>query len=242
MHPILLKTQSFTFYTYGLCVALAMTLALALTFRRSIRAGISWSDALDLLFILFVAGLAGSRLAYVAQNWDYFRSDPWNAVRIQEGGLVWYGGFWLGLACGFVYCAWKKQSVLFWMDFFAPTAALAHAVGRMGCFLNGCCTGRPTTFFLCVRFPEDGFSRHPVQLYEAALLTMLGCALLILNRKQRRPGQIFGVYLLGYGVIRFMLEFLRDGQALFVHLTLPQWISLALIAVSPLFFMKTRQK
>ena len=242
MHPILLKTGSFTLYSYGLCVALAMVLTLALTFRQSARAGVSWNDATDLLFVLFVTGLVGSRLSYVAQNWEYYRGDLWNILRFQEGGLVWYGGFLFGLACGIALCVWKRQSFLFWMDFFAPMAALAHAVGRVGCFLNGCCTGRQTDLFLGVRFPEDDFCRHPVQLYEAALLAALAFYLLSLGRRQRKPGEIFAIYVFFYGLMRFTLEFLRADQTLHFHLTLPQWISLALIGATLVFFKKARQR
>ena len=242
MHPVLLKAHFLTVYSYGLCVAVAMALTLTLAFRQSARAGVPWTDVLDLLFILFVAGIAGARIFYVLQYWENFRGDWPAMLRLQEGGLVWYGGFLLALLCGIFYCVWKKQPVLFWMDFFAPLAALAHAVGRVGCFLNGCCLGRPTDFFLGVRFPEEAFRRHPVQLYESALLALLALALLAMGRKQRKPGEIFATYVLFYGLMRFMLEFLRADQALFFHLTLPQWISVVLAGAAIVFLKSARRK
>ena len=242
MHPVLLKTHFLTLYSYGLSVAVAMALTLALVFRQSARAGVSRTAALDLLFVLFVAGIAGARLFYVLQHWENFRGDWPAMLRLQEGGLVWYGGFLLGFLCGFFYCVWKKQPALFWMDFFAPLAALAHAVGRVGCFLNGCCSGRPTNFFLGVRFPEEAFCRHPVQLYESALLALLAMALLAMGRKRRKPGEIFAVYVLFYGLMRFALEFLRVDQPAFFYLTLPQWISAVLAAAAVIFLKGARQK
>lgn len=223
MHPILFKCSFVTLYSYGFCVALAMLFSLGYSYRRSLKLGLSPNFPLDILFIAFVAGIAGARIFYVWQNWDFFRSDLLAAFRLQEGGLVWYGGFLFAMTFSILYVRAKKGSVLFWADFFAPAIAAAHGIGRVGCFMNGCCYGK---------------AHHPVQLYESAGLWVLAFLLYKASVKKTDPGRIFGLYLFGYGSLRFCLEFLRDDQALFLFLTLPQWISLALILSSSLFLRK----
>ena len=240
MHPILFKIHGITLYSYGLSVALAMMLTLYLASRRSAKAGIRYSDAVDLLFVIFISGMAGARLFYVLQHWDSFRTDPVAAFRFTEGGLVWYGGFLSSVFSGVVFCRYKKEPVLRWADFFAPLLAFAHALGRVGCFLNGCCYGARVDSFLGVRFPDETFGRHPVQIYESLALAGLGAALLILSAKKRHPGEISAFYLLGYGFLRFVLEFLRGDQDLYFYLTIPQWISVSLVIFSILFLKYVR--
>ena len=240
MHPILFKFPRLTLYTYGFFVALAMALVLWLSVKRSRREGLPPQEALDLLFIVFVSGMFGARLFYVLQHWADFSGDWTASFRLQEGGLVWYGGFLTGTFCGIISCIRKKQSVLRWADFFAPIAPLGHAVGRLGCFFNGCCYGRPTDSFLGVFFPGDSFARHPTQLYESFGLAVIAFVLFKMARQKHGAGQIASFYMLFYGLLRFGLELLRADQELFFQLSIPQWISLGLFTIGLVFLRMFR--
>ncbi len=216
MHPVLFKFHSLTIYSYGLCVALAVVASLWLSLWLAPKRGLSASTAVDLLFIVFVAGVIGARAFYVLQHLDEYRGRWLHAFWLREGGLVWYGGFLLAVLSGIVYCRRHYQSVLAWPDFFAPILAFAHGVGRIGCFMNGCCYGK------------DG---HPVQLYEAAGLFALSGLLFRAASKKPRDGSVISWYLLLYAALRFCLEFLRADQTLHFGLSVPQWMSLGLFGL-----------
>ncbi|MBI3252095.1 MAG: prolipoprotein diacylglyceryl transferase [Candidatus Omnitrophica bacterium] len=222
MHPILFRLGPFTIYSYGVCVALAMLAAFFYTRKNR--------EAQDLLFLLFLSGLAGARLFFVAQHPGDYRLHPWRVFWIQEGGLVWYGGFLTAVAVGALAVRARKGSVLKWADYFSPILALGQGIGRVGCFLNGCCYGKLT----------GAGTRYPTQLYEMSLLFALAIFLLLGSFKKHRDGQVFAAYLGGYGAIRFLVEFLRGDQELFGMFTLPQWISLVLIFAA--FFLNRFSK
>ncbi len=227
MHPILFRYHGCTIYTYGFFAAVAFLTAYFVSWYRAKKLG--WPEFLvtDILCIILLAGFFGARLFYVFQNWPVYKDDPVRIFWIQEGGLVWYGGFIVATTAALSYTRRKRLSALLMADFFAPTVALAHAIGRLGCFFNGCCFGKATASF-----------RHPTQIYEALILFFLSIFLFYLSKRKKWQGEVFICYLILYSLARFLLEFLRDGQPSFLFLTIPQWTSLFLMAGS--FFMRSR--
>lgn len=222
MHPILFQFKSLTIYTYGFFVALAMVVSFFLADRRARQMKLPQSMAADLLFLLFVSGVLGARLFYVLQHFSEYRGNLWLALSIQEGGLVWYGGFITASIAGFVYAGMRHWPVLRLYDFFAPLLPLAHGIGRIGCFFNGCCYGQSEVAV-------------PIQLVEAGFLFALSFWLYALGPTRRRDGELFIFYLLFYSVLRFILEFFRGDQSPVFFLTLPQWVSLLLFTAACLF-------
>ncbi len=136
-------------------------------------------------------------------------------------------GFFGGLLSGYGYARTQGLNFLRVLDQFIPFGVLGHAIGRVGCFLNGCCYGKPTDLWCGVVFPGQSHPVLPTQLFETIGLTIL---FLILRRLQssallRQSGRLFGSYLVGYGLLRFVLEYLRGDQyAWYVGLTLQQLI------------------
>jgi phosphatidylglycerol:prolipoprotein diacylglycerol transferase len=107
---------------------------------------------------------------------------------------------------------------------------LAHAIGRVGCFLNGCCYGKPSSLPWAVAFPFNGVPRHPTQLYEMGALLTLFFILKALERKKLKAGTLFLIYGLSYGIWRFGVEFLRgDSTGVLWNLTVFQLASIALV-------------
>ena len=227
MHPVLFKAGPFTVYSYGFFAALALGLAFILVRRRAGLGAYSKQAAADLLFFVFVGGILGARLFYVVQHWTDFQDRLPAIVFLQEGGLVWYGGFFGAVLSVILASRLRGQSALAWADLFSPVIPLAHALGRFGCFMNGCCFGK---------------GHQPVQLYESFSLIFLSAILYRLSFKNRTPGALFGCYLLGYGFIRFILEFLRGDQEIFAGLTIPQWISMLCIGLGARLFLSARRK
>lgn len=166
---------------------------------------------------------------------------------IRHGGLVFYGGFIAAALTGVFYARWKKLPLVNLADTLAPSIALGHFFGRIGCFLNGCCHGAPCALPWAVRFPAEhatgGQPVHPTQLYEAFLNLALFAGLAWLHRRKRFHGQVFGVYLTGYAVLRAAVEFFRGdyGAQRFGPFTPGQAVSVGILIVGLVFLRLTRR-
>ena len=239
MHPILLTCGPFTLYSYGAMLVVAFLVAIGLAGRAARRlppalVAITAEQLVDFACLSLLGGMLGARLVYVLLQWNVFLRDPLEILALWHGGLVWYGGFLGGLVAGWLYARAKGLAFLRVMDQVIPFLALGHAIGRLGCFLNGCCFGKPTEAWCGVVFPGQGVRVYPTQLFESAGLLFL---YIMLRRLQRppilaRPGSVFGCYLIGYAGLRFLIEFFRGDQAIWwAGLTLQQLISIGIFAI-----------
>ena len=183
-----------------------------------------------LILLILAAGFAGAKLFFVFAHWSEFRADPLGALGSE--GFVVYGGIVCGLGAAYLYCRKRYLPFLRWVDCFIPCVALAQGFGRIGCFLAGCCFGKPTESFLGVTFPAGsmapaGIPLWPVQLFSAAGDFLLAGALLLLEKKRRGDGLLAGAYLLLYSIGRFLIEFLRaDPRGAVGTLSTSQFIAL----------------
>ncbi len=249
MYPDLLEIGVFHLKTYGACMALGFLLCWKLIERLSKREDIS-----NLLMYLMLGGVVGSRLAYVIENWQReFAANPWAIVRVDQGGLVFYGGLILSILIFFAWCFVKKEKPLALADLFCAVLPLGHACGRIGCFFYGCCWGRLSDSPLAVSFPRHAPAWYdqlhaglipasavkslpvlPTQLFEAAALFVLFAVLLTVYLKYRR--YTAGIYLMGYAAIRFCLEYLRgDPRAVVSTLSIGQTISIGMALLGAFF-------
>ncbi len=234
MFPILLKVGPLTLHTYGLLVAAGFLAAYALSKQEFKRRGFS-QELLDrLVMTLMISAILGARIFYVGlEGFSEFKSDPLSFFRIWEGGLVFYGGFLAALMSLIVVVRMRRLSLLTFMDVFSGPLLLSQTIGRLGCFSAGCCYGRPTDVPWGVVFRDShslapvGIPLHPTQLYEAGAVFLLLIGWLLLRRFSLRPGVLSIYYLFGYGLVRFLVEFLRqDDRGPFVDgLSPSQWIS-----------------
>ncbi len=237
MHSILFTLGPVTLYTYGamMVVGFLATTWLAGRFAKTVAPdlqAINEEQVVDFTCWSLMGGIIGGRMLYVALQWPFFLQNPWEMLALWHGGLVWYGGFFGGLITGYWYIRSRGLRWLSVLDQFIPFGVLGHAIGRIGCFFNGCCYGKPTEAWCGVLFPGHTERVLPTQLFETLGL----CLLFVLLRQLqtpallRKPGAVFSGYLAGYGLLRFILEFTRgDQQIFFAGMTLQQWISLALI-------------
>ncbi len=242
MHPIAFHVFGRPIYWYGILVAAGFLAALVHWSRFAARAGQPSDRGADLALWAMVGGMVGARLFFVLAHLDHYRSHPIEMLRIDRGGLVFYGGL-IGGVAAVVLLARRRRTSLWPLGDFAVTALpLGHAFGRLGCFLNGCCYGHAAPVW-APAVNLEGALRHPVQLYEAGFNLLLygGLWALWLRRTRPRPGLTLAVYLAGYGTGRFFLEFLRgDTPPVAAGLSGAQLLSLALIAVSPLVLRLAR--
>jgi phosphatidylglycerol:prolipoprotein diacylglycerol transferase len=212
---------------------------LAATFlleRNRKFANLTKDQCSNMLLMGLISGIIGARIFYVVQFFKYFRDDLWRIVRIDQGGLVFYGGFLLALAVIVIYTKSQKLDTVRVLDVLAPSLALGHAFGRIGCFLNGCCYGKATDAFWGVTAPAGSelailtgnMPVHPAQLVEAGenfLLCLLYCWML----RHTKRGIVMSVFLIIYGILRCINETLRGDNVLYFHLTPAQWIGILLI-------------
>lgn len=236
MYPIAFTIGSLTIYWYGVMAAAGFLLAtFVLRFTRA-HADMSDDDSTNIMMIAMFAGLIGARIFYVVQFFHQFRGNLWKIICVDQGGLVFYGGFLFAIACLIIYAKIRKIDVVRMFDAITPAMALGHACGRIGCFLHGCCFGKPGDF-LCVRYPSNSAAvhkyadaaLHPVQLYEAGANFLAFWLFLHLARKGRRGTAMAG-YLIYYGVLRFLTELLRgDNPHIWGLFTPAQLIGLVLI-------------
>jgi phosphatidylglycerol---prolipoprotein diacylglyceryl transferase len=240
MHPIIAHIGSFYIYSYGLMVAVAVATATLLVYKHSPEFGLDKEKIVDFVIAVLIGGIVGARIFYVLLNIRYYLARPSEIINITKGGLVWYGAFFVGILVGIWFV--KRNNINFWIggDLFAPYIALAQGIGRIGCFLNGCCYGSPapSDHVFAVVFPDDSVFRHPTQIYSAITLIALFMVLRIWQNKRRFNGEIFLGYGMLYSLARFGLEFIRgDNPRILAHLTISQLISIAIFAVCLIVFI-----
>jgi phosphatidylglycerol:prolipoprotein diacylglycerol transferase len=251
-------------------LAIAFYVGLVLAQREATRRGLDPVAVADLTFWLAMAGLAGSQVFYVLLNLEEFSGARfWGETPFGEWprflivwrtGLVFYGGVIAAGITAVVYLRWKKLPFLAYADALVPSLALGHFLGRVGCFLAGCCWGRLAEASLpwAVRFPAGSaafhaFSSdprygpeflsgdhlhtaplHPAQLYEALGELGLFLALVLFVRPRRRfEGQLLASWLLAYAGLRGLVELFRGDlqRRLVWGLNSEQWTSVAILAV-----------
>ena len=185
----------------------------------------------NLSFLVFISGIIGARLFYVMENINYYIKEPLEIILLSRGGLSWFGGLVSGFICSGVYLKNKKLSLYKILDLMSPFVALAQAIGRVGCLLNGCCYGR--IFKYGIYSAAHGFALIPAQIYSSLVLIFIFIILRLLQDKPRREGEIFFVYLALYSVKRFFIEFWRaDNEIILFGLTLFQLISFVIFCLA----------
>jgi len=240
MHPILFVIGPLTVYSFGFMLAAAVLLCSFLMSRDAARIGIARDTVYDFVFWVALSGILGARIFYVLLNFDFFINTPSEFFQIQHGGLAWQGGLIIGFAAALFYLKLKKLPVLKFLDLASPYAALGQAIGRVGCFLNGCCHGQPVIWG--PYFPEHQAHLHPTQIYESIGLIVVFFVLRKFNRADHSPGRAAVLYLMAAALLRFVVQFFRyDYDPVLFGLGIFQWICVA-VFVAAAFFLKYSKK
>ena len=242
MHGSLFQVGGAPVFGMLFFMSLGFVLALYFAIERGLEEipGIDPRHPFNIAAIICVAGIAGSRIFFVAEAWDHYRVHLDEIPRFWEGGLSFYGGLAFASAGGLAYVLATGLPLLVILDL-TRYIAYGHLVGRVGCLLEGCCYGKPTDgpFGLCLpTVAGDSLRRYPTQIFEFAGLVVLFTGLDLLARSPRRPprGSLFGLYLIGYGTLRLGLEALRDDMVgpTYAGLHRYQWASVLAIAAGVL--------
>lgn len=242
MYPVLIRIYGIPIFSYGFFLALAFFVCLILILRRSVSKNILPHLILDLYIYIIISGIIGARLLYVVLNLDYYIMHPIEVILLNKGGLVFYGGFVSALITGILFAKRHKLQILDMADLFIMYLPVGQAIGRIGCFLNGCCYGRPAKSIFGVQFPEYSFPAkqfgqdvlvHPVQIYSSLADIIIFLILAISSKYKKFSGQVVLYYMILYGLGRFFLEYFRvDNPEVFYGLNLPQIISIFIILIA----------
>ena len=258
MHPDLISLGFLHLKTYGAFMALGFLAAWQVVAWLCRRMGRDPEPCTNLIMWMMVSGVVGSRIAYVIEHWQKeFVAHPEQIIRVDQGGLMFYGGLILAIGVFLLWCRVKKERILPLADMLTTVIPLGHAFGRIGCFFYGCCYGRLSEAACAVRFPRGSPAWYeqlnaglvdasaqsslpvlPTQFFEAAAVATLFVVLLLtyLRFWKRRPGFTTGIYLIGYALIRFGMEVLRgDPRAAIGPFSIGQTISLALLLAGAAF-------
>ncbi|MFH1045440.1 MAG: prolipoprotein diacylglyceryl transferase [Candidatus Omnitrophota bacterium] len=240
MKPILLQLGPISVFAYGLMVSCAFLIGTYLAQREATRQNLPAQKIIDLSLCIVISGVVGARLLYVLQNIQFYRVYPLRIVMLHEGGLSFFGGFFVALAATLIFLRIQRLPAWTVLDIFVPYLALGQAIGRIGCLLNGCCFGKVTTAFGAICFPGETICRYPIQVYNSLLLLAL---YIVLRYRQKRgqtfPGQLFLLYCILYSTIRFISEFFRgDHTAVIGWLTLHQIFSLMVFTMAGVWLWK----
>jgi phosphatidylglycerol:prolipoprotein diacylglycerol transferase len=230
--------------SYLLCGIAAIALSSLLVRRELSRNHYPRHLWIVLACVGIPAGLLGSKVYDVLEKWDLFVLSPYELF-FRIPGQGWYGAFLLGSISIALTLRMMRLPVLGTFDLAAPIIPLGHALGRLGCFLSGCCHGIPSTVPWALSFPHGQFPAdvpvHPTQLYEMLAYLCIAVFLWKLRDKEMADGVRFGLYLVLSGLARFVTEFYRLNPKAMVHLTVPQWIAMAGISIGFLMLMNRRR-
>ncbi len=239
MHNDILTLGPLTVHGYGLMIGVGIVAALCLSWRRAKNRGLSQATVTSLFLWVLLFGFLGAKLLFLLTELPRVLQNP--LPYLGSDGFVVYGGILAGLAVLRVWSRRTGQPLGKWMDVVLPGVSLAQGFGRIGCFLAGCCYGRPTDSWLGVTFPPgsmapSGVKLLPTQLFSSAGDLLICLILLWIDKKARRDGVVLDLYLILYSVGRFLIEFLRDDYRGSVGaLSSSQFIAIFVFAGAALF-------
>lgn len=255
MHSELFHIGPLTLRAFGLCMALGFLFGWQAAVWLCKRTGQNADQLTALLTWLMVSAVFGARAAYVLEHWTAeFAGDPLSIIRVDRGGLMFYGGLIAAALVLFLYARVYRQHLFQITDLVLAVVPLGHAFGRLGCFMHGCCYGKITRSCFGVAFPKDSpawweqvsatppliaqtalksLPVIPTQLVESIANLLLFAALYTLYPKQyRHRGLITGCYLVCYALIRFIIEYLRGDPRMAVGpFSISQTISLGIFGL-----------
>jgi phosphatidylglycerol:prolipoprotein diacylglycerol transferase len=217
MIPELLHLGPVHLRSYGAMMAIAFLVGTWLGMREARRLALDEDKLVNVILITLIASIFGARALYVIEHLGEFRREWGSVLALWQGGLTLYGGIVAGTFAGLASA--KRMGMPRWVvaDALTPSLALGTMFGRIGCFLNGCCYGHPTTLPWGVKFPPGSFAAlefgdtpvHPSQLYNAAAGLGMFAVLWALRGRFRTPGVMFWTFIVVFSIVRVAIDLTR---------------------------------
>lgn len=251
MFPDLFSIGPFSLHTYGLFVAVGFLVGVIVTLKLGKSEGFSSQQIMDMGFVMILSGIIASRLMYVLANLSYYTRNPIDMLKVWQGGLVFSGGI-IGVLITIVWYA-RRHHLSLWNigDLWAPAAAIGQGIGRIGCFMAGCCYGKPTDIQWGVVFSDPhslaplNIPLHPTQLYSSISGFTIFLILLMIRYKKKFKGQVFVWFLILHSTARLLIERFRgDDRGVFLNtnMSTTQFVAILILiaSVATLMVLKSR--
>lgn len=232
-----------TVHGYGLMIAIGIIAALAAGIRLAKRLGIDPDELYNLTFIAVIGGFMCAKVLYCTVEWKTFLNEPLKTLG--SDGFVVYGGIIGGtLLCG-LYCRYKGLSFLKYFDVVLASVTIAQGFGRIGCFLAGCCYGRPTDSFIGITFHNSNYAPNNISLIPTQLISSAGCFMMTAVlfsyawKNNRKDGRTGALYLILYSIGRAVIEIFRnDFRGEIGILSTSQFISIFILIAGIIMFIQ----
>ena len=242
--------------SYGLLLSVAFLVGTWLGLKEARRRGFDEDKLITVILVTLVAAVMGARALYVTEHVEEFRREWASVLALWQGGLTLYGGIVAGTLAG-LWTA-RRLGLPMWpvADALAPSVALGTMFGRVGCFLNGCCYGRPTGLAWGIVYPPGSFAGlesgsapiHPAQLYFSAAGLVMFVVLWRIRRRVTAPGVLFWTFIVMFTLLRAVLDFTRAyepgsvvAQIGGLDVTESQLISVAMALFGTLMILRLRR-
>lgn len=238
-----LTVFNFDIAYYGITIGIGMLLGILIASWQAKRTGVNPEHIVDIAMYGIVFGIIGARIYYVAFSWDMYKDDPLSVFNLREGGLAIYGGVIAAIITVIVFAKVKKLSAPLLFDTAGVGLVTGQAVGRWGNFFNREAFGEYTDGLFAMKLPVDAVRSsditelmrenletidgvkfiqvHPTFLYESFWCLMVLVIMILYTKHKKFDGEVFLIYLLGYGAGRFWIENLRTDQLLLPVVGLP---------------------
>jgi phosphatidylglycerol:prolipoprotein diacylglycerol transferase len=239
--PVLLSLGPLEIRYYGLIYALGFVFAY-LALRKAAKhkkLSLSEEDIDSLVVWLIIGVVLGARIFEILfYQSGYYFSHPSEIIAVWKGGLSFHGGLVGAAVTAYLFAKKKKLSFLRLADILVIPAALALVFGRIANFINAEVIGKPTSLPWAVQFPQDHLYRHPSQLYEALKNFLI--FFILLKTKEHKEGYLLGLFLFLYGILRFLIEFVKEPEAMIGPLTMGQILGIPMIIVGVYLLYKKK--
>jgi phosphatidylglycerol:prolipoprotein diacylglycerol transferase len=251
MHPVLFEVGSIIVYSYGFFIALGIVTGMAyLVVGGKKEVGLTFDQANALFLFIFFAAIIGGKLFLFFEQPSTYLQEP--EKLFTGSGFVFYGSFLLAVPTMWLFFKRYRLDPYRMLDVMAITTCFVHMFGRVGCFLAGCCYGKPTGSFTGVTFSDPACYAeplntplYPTQLFEAFYILLVMIFLFVLKNRRRFHGQLFLSYLMLYAVGRIIIEFFRGdvgrGFVIEDYLSHSQFIALGVLGAVVFVYFRWRK-
>lgn len=252
MHPILFEVGSITIYSYGFFIAFGALAGLTyMAHQGKSNFGTSYDKSNSLFIYIVVSAYLGGKVFFFFENPSYYIHDL--SKLFSGNGFVFFGSFLFSVPTMLWFFKRNKIPTLPMLDIMAIVTCIVHGIGRIGCFMAGCCHGTPTDSIFSVVYTNPicqaeplNTPLHPTQLYESGSIITLMFFLLWFKKRKNFDGQIFLTYLIAYSIVRSFLELLRGdeerGFILMNTISHSQFISALVIVAASYYYVKLKRK
>lgn len=249
MRPDLFSIGPITIHGYGLMIGIGFLAAILIGMKRAEKHGLDKDIVFNMGLLCIVGGMLGAKILYIITEWNSIihSKNLWSDLAY---GFVVYGGIIGGILILYVYSRFKKLNFLQYMDLIVPSVSIGQGFGRIGCLLAGCCYGRETDCPIGIVFHNSEFAPNGVSLLPTQIFSSLGDFLIAgfliwYAGKQKKDGKVISMYLILYGVGRFIVEIFRnDPRGNVGMLSTSQFISIFMVAFGSgmMYFVTHRKK